>query len=59
MMVSVGLTPGPVGNPLPLGSGLSEAPLAMRSRGGAVDYVPRAEDPAVILGIVVYAAGPT
>lgn len=46
-------------SPLPLGEGLAEAPLAMRPRGGAVDYAPRAEDPAEILGIVVYAAGPT
>jgi transcriptional regulator with XRE-family HTH domain len=46
-------------NPIPPGSGLSEAPLAMRPRGGLIDYTPRPEDPAEILGIVVYAAGPT
>ena len=41
------------------GSGLAEAPFVMRPRGGAIDYAPQAEDPAEILGVVVYAAGPT
>jgi transcriptional regulator with XRE-family HTH domain len=40
-------------------AGLAEAPLAMRRRDAAVEYAPRAGDPAEILGAVVYAAGPT
>ncbi len=39
--------------------GLAERPISIQRRSGAIDYVPRPEDPAEILGLVVYAAGPT
>jgi transcriptional regulator with XRE-family HTH domain len=42
----------------PLGGGLAERPLVMQRRSGAIDYEPRPTDPAEILGVVVYAAGP-
>jgi transcriptional regulator with XRE-family HTH domain len=42
----------------PFPGGLAEAPAALRRPGGTILYQPRPDDPAVILGIVVYAAGP-
>ncbi|HTV89627.1 MAG TPA: helix-turn-helix transcriptional regulator [Stellaceae bacterium] len=40
-------------------AGLAEAPLALRRPGGAIAYVPHPGDAGEILGVVVYAAGPT
>lgn len=37
---------------------LGERPLVMAPRGGAISYAKRTDDPAEILGIVVYAMGP-
>jgi len=41
-----------------LGAGLGERPLVPPARDGTITYAPSPEDPAEILGIVVYAMGP-